>query len=292
MTNTPQTIRFPIFKFQKNTHADMMFDGTVRISRISDFRDKEKHNKLTLDEGEGTALVLGHDYTKHISVDNQYIFCATSHFLSDSLIWAIREGKECCVMVTDPDEFYRRITASKEASLIFSGNRACRYLVSRAFHQKKYFELLAKNNSFLDICFCKTFEFISQREVRSMWTTRDQRITPECLYIKADIKDLLIKIEFPTFNEHRFLKKDTVVVTTHLRNNKSSSFHFESPNDVHTPIIYNDNGIDYLGYKVPTSIRGGTITGGAIGLNYFGGMQIVSVNELSDIEKIEFHFKN
>ncbi len=49
---------YPAFKFQNNNHAtSMVNNGTTHISNITTFRDKQKFDKLTLDENEGMVTL-------------------------------------------------------------------------------------------------------------------------------------------------------------------------------------------------------------------------------------------
>lgn len=284
-------VRYPVFKFQKIDHAKMMFDGTVRISKISDFRDKEKHKNQILDEGEGTAIFIGHNYTTQIEINNQYIFCATEHFLSDSLLWAISEGKECCVMVTDPEEFYKRITNNAHVGLTHSGSAPCTYVTTRTFTHEAYFQFLAKNNNLNDICFLKPYQYLSQRETRSAWQPQEDT-NAECLYIQADIRDLLINIEFKRITESKFHSGKTVTVTTHLKNKETRIVNIKTAQSVHTPIIIKLNDVDCLGYRISgtNAISNGKASADVAAMYFDGNMLIAGINELKDIEKIEFSY--
>lgn len=269
----------------------MMFNGTVRISKISDFRDKEKHKNQILDEGEGTATFQGHNHTTQIEINNQYIFCATEHFLSDSLLWAISEGKECCVMVTDPEELYKRITNNTQTGLTHTGSRKCAYVTTRIFEQEADFKFLADNNNLNGICFLKPYQYRSQRETRSAWQPKEDT-NAECLYIQADISDLLIKIEFKNITKENFHSDKTVTITTHIKNSGTRIVNIKSDQSVHTPIIININNIDCLGYVVSgtNTISNGSTSGDISAIHFYGNMIIAGTNKLKDIEKIEFNY--
>ena len=115
--NTHHDEIYPIFKFQAEEHAEaMLSNGNIHLSNIADFRDPQKYGGKTYDDREGQVKVyLENEQGEieegiEISLENVFIFCASTDFLSDSLKWAIDEKKTDCVLITDIEEVSKRIT--------------------------------------------------------------------------------------------------------------------------------------------------------------------------------------
>lgn len=131
-------IQFPLFKFLMSNYAEKMLnDGEIRLSNLYSFKsnnfggliDDSTEGEVNIinlyDEYNGLAedveclilLMLGKGYKnlKNITLQNDLktpdalIYCTTAYLFSDSLSWAIEEGKESCIMITDPDAFFSLI---------------------------------------------------------------------------------------------------------------------------------------------------------------------------------------
>jgi hypothetical protein len=287
---TPQKLKYPIFKFQKREHAELMFENKLRISNIKDFRDSEFHKGQILDIGEGTATLKRHEDTTNIAIDNKFIFCSTSHFLSDSLFWAIKEKKECCVMILDPEEFYKRISDAYKTSLVFDYGGVCRYVPSRTFSIDQS-HTLNLGASTTEICTMKTLDYSTQMEHRGIWSPLFlQNDNARYLDIEANVADLLIRMEFSKLSEAEFHAGKTVTMTTHLKNGSKSRFTLHHPHAIHSPVIIEHDGLEMLAFKLlGNSLSGATVSGAHTGMIINGLGSFGCANVIADIELIEFH---
>ncbi|KAA8706083.1 hypothetical protein [Pseudomonas proteolytica] len=287
---TQYKLKHPIFKFQEKKHADLMFENKLRISNIKDFRDSKYHKGQILDIGEGTAALKRHADTTNITIDNKFIFCSTSHFLSDSLFWAIRENKECCVMILDPEEFYKRITDAYQTNLVFDYGGTCKYVPSRTFSIDAH-HTMNIGASTTEICTMKPLDYSTQMEHRAIWSpislpNSDARY----LDIEANVADLLIRMEFGKLSESEFHAGKTVTMTTHLKNGSKSIFTLNHPHAIHSPVIIEHNGLEMLAFKLlGNSLSGATVSGAHTGMiiNELGSFGCANI--IADIELIEFH---
>lgn len=283
-------LKHPIFKFQKREHAEFMFENKLRISNVKDFRDSEFHKGQILDTEEGMVTLKKHEDNTNIAVDNKFIFCSTSHFLSDSLFWAIREEKECCVMILDPEEFYKRITDAYQTNLIFEYGGMCTYVPSRTLSIEPHHTMNIAAFS-TEICTMKTSNYSSQMEHRAIWSpTSLPNSNTRYLDIEANVADLLIRMEFSKLNETEFHAGKTVTMTTHLKNGKKSIFTLQHPHAIHSPVIIEHDGLEMLAFKLlGSSFSGATASGAHTGMiiNELGSFGCANI--IADIELIEFH---
>lgn len=267
-----------------------MFENKIRLTNIKDFRNSEAYDKQTLDEGEGTAIFQRYGDLSTTTIDNKFIFCSTSHFLSESLFWAISEDKECCVLIKDPAEFYKRITEANSEKIVFDYGGPCHYVQSRTF-PFSIINALPPLDTMTTLSRTKPSTYSHQMENRGIWSPTQMDIASErFLDLEANVSDLLIHIEFSKLSKEDFYSGKTVTMTTRLKNGTSTKFSLKYPHAIHSPIIFSYEGVQVLAFMVPGNVlSGGHVDGGQIGLimnkhgNFAGG------NILDNIESIEFH---
>ncbi|MCV9917823.1 hypothetical protein OIU19_03375 [Pseudomonas sp. BT-42-2] len=282
-------IKHPIFKFQKKSHAEMMLDNKIFLSNMDHFRDAAKTSGLIHDEYEGSTIIVQGENEILFQVRNRLIYCSTSHFLSDSLFWAQSEGKECCIMITDPDEFYRRVSAAKDIRLQREYSGPCEY-VERIEEVIQRYEKIMPDRLAKKICRQKHIKFKDQKETRGIWIPPEP-ISKTCIgqTLTVEVSDLLVWMDFSSFDEEKFRQGAQILITTHLKSGESSSFTASYPREILSPVIYNDPE-PMLGYLVASNRIDGGFASGCEGSGFMrlGDRSVVCPNILANIERIEF----
>lgn len=306
---------FPAFKFQEHKYAKAMLDdGNVHLSKISIFRDSSKFSGGIFDDKEGIVTIhncipvtICDDYSQdnykqdnlhafphklEIMVNDAYIFCCTKYFLSDSLGWAISEGKESCVLITDVAEYINRVSLHFSTSLEFKSAKECSY-IGREFKAKAATPYGIENHFIkdkLNAAFVKPEEYAQQRELRLLWAPRFDINPPEYINGNVDTMDLLIPVRFCNFDKD-FSSKENCVVGTRIYTKSGcwdAEYILKIPNDVFTPIIHIYNGERMLGFLSSSKIFSGCrFTGGYMMMITSNIGNIVCNVPLSDVESIE-----
>lgn len=263
------TFIFPAFKFQEQQYADSMLNnGNVHLSNISIFRDTRKFSGKILDIKEGIVTLhnrikpIKNEYIqscKHafptsvnININDAYIFCCTKYFLSDSLTWAISEGKQCCVLITDVNEYIHRISLHYQASLNFRSARECEY-IGRDFYASTatpYDRINKFINEPLNAVFVKPKEYAPQKELRILWTPKSNIKQEEYLNSNIETKDLLIKVLFHNFNIFYKSSRPSLVGARIIKKDgrENAKYEIRVPEEVFSPVIHSKKGHKMLGF--------------------------------------------
>ncbi|MDC5821758.1 hypothetical protein OPW19_18265 [Vibrio europaeus] len=301
---------FPAFKFQEEKYAkSMLSDGNVHLSNISIFRDSSRFTGQILDKREGIATLHNgipttkcHNYAQNsihafphkldVIVSDAYVFCCTKYFLSDSLTWAISEGKQCCVLITDVDEYINRVSLYFKTSLEFKSAKECQYIgrdfVSTSatpYDNTNYFI-----QDELNAAFIKPKEYASQRELRLLWTPKSDVEVSDFLNDNVETTDLLIPVRFHDFDESFSSFGNCTVGARILTKNGrgNAEYQIQVPNEVFTPVIHSNGGEKMLGFlSTSNHLSGGRFNGGHTGIFMSDIGCIVCNVYLSDIESIE-----
>lgn len=285
--------------------------GTVNLTKISSFRNGDKYEKQTLDEDEGIVILRNniplsqchHNYNQNnshafpkefkISINDAYIFCCTKYFLSDSLTWAISEGKRSCILITDVELYIDRITKFHNDDLIFKGAMECIYSgntieASNALPYGTPQDLISNN---LLAAFFKPIEYQQQRELRLLWLPKKNKDDREFIRNNIDIKDLLIPIVFDNFDESFQPSQNHCVGVRVIKNSSdvNAEFTVSTPNDVFTPVIFEEDGFKMLGFLIPSRNIGKVcVSGCRSGMLILGSRILICSIELNDVKQIEF----
>ena len=256
---------FPAFKFLSEENAKKLLEnGNVHIPNIMDFRDEKKYGGLIFDPREGIAQLhlpsvgyRGMDCNFGDSndgspltfqVDDAYIFCCASRFVTESLKWAIEDKKQKCVLITDVDKFVHRLTEyfSDDLSLVSAKN--CRY-IGRDFALNK-----VNRDHFLkdinEVLFIKPKAYVNQMESRLVWRTIDGSHSKNFFNANIPLNDLLIPINYRGKVENldvdiNYQPGVTVVTKTPHAN---VSYGGQSIAKVLSPIVHHAEGREYLGF--------------------------------------------
>jgi len=294
-------VQFPLFKFMEKEHAkNMLANGEIYIPNLYSFK-KNKFGGLIDDNTEGEIFIENH-YAKfdglaedvesimlltmgpgrkslrNITLGNEIInpdaliYCTTSFLFSDSLSWAIKEGKKSCVMISDSQIFFQIIHEKLKHNYPNYSFGSCIYIKSDDGYFK---ESNADKNSmtnqimhdrFLEFLL-KPKRFSPQREVRAIFRNNSEstntEIQPEKITI-PEIKKELIEVKFSDVDIDILSKKKEgkIKMINVLKSGIRYSITFETPRDLMTPIIYNHDGIR-IGFSSPKDKKfvGGEIIG-------------------------------
>ncbi len=199
----------------------------------------------------------------NFTVNDVYIFCCTKYFLSDSLEWAIRENRDCCTLITDVDEFSRRITEHFQKSLNYIGALECKYTnrcidVRSAIPYGTYHDILTEP---LLSAFIKPTNYRAQRELRVMWSPKDMTMVEEYVRDDINITDLLIPIYFNEF-DHNYKNHDRYsigVIVKDKKGNGIAEYNIKKPYEVFSPVITIDHSTKQksLGFQVNSNVLNG-----------------------------------
>jgi len=270
---------FPVFKFQKQEHADLMWkNGNIHLSSMSSFR-KGAYGGLIDDPREGqTTLFFPFDpesnYSinhekQYISLDDTFIYCGSSDFFSGTLSWAISDGKESCVLITDVKKVASLISEAIP-KLEFIGANPCTYS-GRDIGLFKHFSplrhQLAENNYIA--AWIKPQKYHPQKEFRLVWRAKEKLSSEDFVNQNINIQDYLIPVTFTgietLFSDNKPHTVGAKVIT--VDGASDAWFDIQYPLETFTPVIHK-NGEDYLlGFLSPSSMSsGGGFYGGQIGL--------------------------
>lgn len=337
---------YPVFKFLSKKHAAALLErGNVHLPRLASFRDAEKHGGLIGDEYEG-SLQIENKYTyfagrvkdaegllplkfppykrmvlhnctlcESIELTNAFVYCVTQFFLSESLKWAIEEGKESCVLITDPIRF------SSEVSKHFTEVDLCDFN-SCSYTGRHIRETDPASHSLSNcyvedlqrVAFLKPEKYEKQREARAVWFWRgaspNARIgtpepseMPEPEYLNRDIpsiRDLCIPVSFKGIRSELLSTKNDhtarVGLITHLKSSdKPQECFITSPRELFYPVVFQQPGrpmmLSYRNRDIGAGIEIDSMkirSRNAIGLKIGGNSDDVLATELNDISRLEF----
>ncbi|MCF5904251.1 MULTISPECIES: hypothetical protein [Aeromonas] len=315
LNNGECTYIFPAFKFQEKDHARLMLEnGNVHLSNISVFRDSSRFSGQILDEKEGIVTLHNsiatsvcdfyeqnnrHAYPEavEIAVSDVFVFCCTKYFLSDSLTWAISEGKQSCILITDVGEYIRRISSYYESTLEWVEAQECQYIgrdffatSATPYDPTNYF--IQKN---MNAAFVKPKEYAAQRELRLIWKPKSSFQPQKFLNNDIETQDLLIPVLFHDFDSsYRSSGRQRVGARIISKSGTSNAeYNISIPNEVFTPVIHTSNNDQMLGFLATSShLSGGNFKGGQIGILMSAIGPIVCNVYLKDIEYVEIFTKN
>lgn len=198
-----------LYKFMKREYAlSLVHSGTVRIGTLYDFRNIEDHASGIGDKGEGTRetrgaihfadsdqpnfpdflrrfakVDTGGRFTAHDSlfVERQespdfYVFCCSEEYNPD--IW-LERGYDGCVEIKQPDIFFRALTKS----LYAKGRIKPGCYVERCVYIDRSQDYRWEHPAHPAVM--KPPSFAHEKEMRAIWTPRDNQISPFILYCRT-----------------------------------------------------------------------------------------------------------
>ena len=327
-------LEFPLFKFMRTEHAASILDcGEVRLPNMFDFKDENKYGGSIVDKAEGSVLIEN-EYTHYVGrakdaegiipVAHQpyqmmgvrhyrvnlniksadvLIYCATSSFFSDTLIWAIGERKEKCVMIMDPALFFSTIHNRIQDEFAVLGPQSCLYIKN---DNGKFFETNPTTSSetnfllsnHLTVPFTKPKRYEPQREARTIFYRKINPLSEDStkpldqktIFI-PEAKDILREIAFENADVEVLLgqKSGTIYTRVHRHSGEPTLFSIEEPRGVFSPVVFvGPTGEKMLGFYYPnTNLYAGAKVGNCdVGVVSFNPA-VFGSNYISNIKKIE-----
>jgi hypothetical protein len=302
------------FKFAEYQYSQALLTrGNVHIGGMNGFADPTKHPNEIYDPHEGIftltntydnyevkeelegllrimkekpaiGQVLNASITREFNLNPANIFCMTTDFFSDTLLFAIRTNRDSCVFITDVVAFTEvqrdNIHDAKILCL-----KHCLYW-GREIRENNPFE-----RSFTDHFLSKQYpgyllkpqDYSAQNEIRSVWKRHDK--TSDAINI--DIPSLMpfcIEVKFgQLFNavkENNKLDKMRINLLVHLKDDsRPIGYEQLDDNSVWTPAIYEEDGdrVLYLQMARPPIIQtsnGPVISGLTIGNMRLNGVSL------------------
>lgn len=297
---------FPVFKFQKEEHASSMWrDGNMYLSNPRAFRkgafggliddDREGQVKLYYPSDESSCFDITHS-NEHISLDDVFIYCGSSDFFSDTLRWAMSDGKETCVLITDVDEV-AKIVVSEVSGLEYIGTQHCLYS-GRDIGMMDFFSPirreLSQNPSLAG--WIKPRKHAPQKEVRMMWKASALLANEDHISRNVDVQRYMIPVIFSGIEA--LLEDSSQVQTVGARvvtvdGCNDAWFDIQYPLETFSPVIHKSNGEYLLGFLSPSrSVSGGRFHGGMIGMAITQIGAIGCNVRLQDVVRIEYRVNN
>ena len=298
--------QFPLFKFLEPEHAEKFLKkGEIYLPLLSQFA-KSSDESLVYDEQEGSfdfsdtynytgrgsgaphipgvhiasdSLVEIKDLTvkaRNRKLPDVRIYCCSKILLSESLTWALNEGKKSCVMITNPKKF-RELLCDKLSSLNVSEFFSCTYTDER------------KADSQTDLrqfYFYKPKKYQEQHEVRMIVNSLKNKIEIPAIkdyLIEIDIKSidpLIIKEEQECQIEHIVTKKD---------NSEPTLFSIMKPSGIYSPVI-SKTSLGFVSFHNDNTFVSPTVKNAEVG--FMGGIiPMFAINETKNIQKIILKIK-
>jgi hypothetical protein len=296
---------FPVFKFQKEEHATSMWqNGNMYLANPRAFR-KGAYGGLIDDDREGQVTLyypfddkacydINHS-SETVSIDDVFIYCGSSDFFSDTLKWAMSDGKETCVLITDVDEV-ARIVASDVSGLEYIGTQQCIYS-GRDIGTLDFFSSIRQNVSQNPILagWVKPLKHAPQKEVRMMWKADPSLANEDNINLNVDVQRYMIPVSFSGVEA---LLADTSQVHTvgarvvTVDGCNDAWFDIQYPLETFSPVIHKSNGEHLLGFLSPSSVLSGGRFHGGIGMCITRVGAIGCNVLLKDVVRIEYRVNN
>lgn len=275
-----------LFKFLSHDYAETMLKGDVYISDISDFRNTDKHKLTVGDAMEGITNYISCNEIKQIVVNDHYIYCTTTNFISDSLFWAQKNNKECCVMITSPQDFFDKINRDSP-DIEFCGSAICSYKPSKTFDFNLYHEVSTNHITRLNTCLIKELKYAPQLEYRAIWKPKT---TPEKnILLNSDISKHLIKIHYSKINEDEFKLGKPVTIKVFRHKGPPTILQCGYPHKILTPSTFSIDSTRYLGFSFFSNrLSYINVESADMGMYSVGNHHTIGINAIANISHIEF----
>lgn len=286
---------YPVFKFGKKEHSNSLLSrGQVHLPTLHEFQDSARYSGSIHDQFEGTYILND----QKMAVANCIVYCSSQHFFSDTLEWALSQGKDSCVAIVDFDLFCDVIGSKLHPQFKLLGVGSCDYSGKSGF--KSDFKSERELKEFLKekLIFSKPEEYKNQFEVRAIWQFYSKPNYNDALTIELDfLRTFLIPINmgnvtFEALREHK-KGKGSVGIKFLKYDGKSLQCWFNLPKQVLTPIcILSENGwvigVRHVGSE--RTFEGGYVEVGDEGLLVpEGGVgPIFLMTKLNELKEIQF----
>jgi hypothetical protein len=297
VNGTHRDLILPVFKFQRPEHSIAMCkSGNIHLSKISELR-ASKHGEPVDDSAEGIVTLFEpmdvtglHQFLyrgQQLRLNDAFIFCAASNLVSQSLVWAINDGKTACVMLTDIEEVMRRVNAVVP-ELSFLGFQECIY------RPKTLFTLpgdVARGSRQVEsqIAWIKPVEYRAQLETRGVWLPRQYPTALTSINRVIPLQDLCIPVSYsgmyPFFEDHN---RSLVIKVEVFGADGTICLSMQYPHEVMSPVIHKRGDRYFLGFTSSSGIHvGGQLTSDGASMDDRGALFLGST-PLEQVESIRY----
>lgn len=317
------TCTYPLFKFLKRKYANNLINqGEVRLGTLFDFCDQEKHAGLICDVdegrkelvvyidklestgdelaafgmpfgGDGMISLVGATITICQDSPDCYIYSTTESFFSESLVQAVKDGKDACVMIKKPEIFFDIVDRSFGKGG-YVGVHSCLYgerkLQLSWDEHRDYLKALQA----VPAAIIKPTEHAVYREVRAIWLKSECEITPENV-LAPDMVDLVVEVDFTDINLDVVINPlvgTKIGVEVIKKDNKASAmFSIEEPCEVFTPVVIESGDGDFIGFKPESdvfSFRAAHMANADYTVSMTEVGPLLCVNRLDDVVRLRY----
>ena len=303
----------PLFKFLENKHKkhadNLLQNGNIRIATLHEFRNSTLYKNTTSDENEGklwidnyynlyegyakkangllpffypnhrVIKIYNDRYAGHIDLPNMHIYCTSMRLFSGSILQAASEDKHACVMIYNPEKFFKVIT--KAISLPFIKSDCCVYRGKNL--QARFIEeidphLHSETNKYLknffNIAFLKPQEYSNHTEFRTIWSdikNLPYQYTAQFLKNKSDhnhnnrvkaimkniaeLSNFCLEVDISKVNIDTIFSKNGSIIEgrVHHIDGEDSYFEIYQPFEFFSPIVIEEDGERKLGFLAPSN---------------------------------------
>lgn len=289
----------PIFKFLPEEWSRALLEkGNVRLATLYEFRDARDYSGKIFDEDEGKAFMTSKVDLKRtlctLTLPNLHIYSSSLYLFSDTYIQSVEDGKNSCVMITNPTEFFQKV--SNNFGLGEPMQYPCNY-EGRIFPED---HKIFRSNKF-SLAFQKPVEYKGHREFRAVWremlddnkrgfSKNVPEVIPFC--IKVDIEQVN-----PNIINGEGKKKQIEIKVIHNDGSEPMICRYSRPFELFTPVLFQNESSDEVligftqdapdgNYRLEYASSFGGL-GGIATVNFKSGPKVIANFQfLSKVEKI------
>ena len=294
----------PLFKFLDDEYFDSFMNGEVYLSDIKDFR-KPPDDGLIFDEHEGMSFLRPtHESNFPPAAQvfdptvnhNIFIFCAAKSILSDSLKWAVQAKRSSCCLIISPALIVDDVSRIEE-DLTFYARKDCSY-IGRYFKADRPITKDEALKQLADTLFLKPTKYSGQLEHRICWLSNDNDRVSKT--VKTSKPSELIRVNFVISNELReacitnceIEINEVKIVVSDLDGNVVLLMSLPYVKDLFTPLVYEEKGQKFIGFKSPNmGLYNASVGGGNIGIRVDDGIMLVGCIQVDKVALIEYEIK-
>lgn len=330
-------LHFPLFKFMEHKYAKSLMDfGSVHLPSMNGFKNTTKHKGRIADKTEG-EIFIENEYTqyvgrsrdaeglislehesynivaaknltlkRHMRMPDALVYCAASNFFSDTLIWAIEDGKDACVMIVDSESFFSSVHLKIQDRYNLLGVQSCNYIKNENGELLEKYPDISSETSFLindplRVFFAKPKIYEAQREVRAVFLLKgdlkniDLRKELEAeLVLVPSVTGSLMEIIFKNSDPKILLneKPGVIFMKVNKKLGISTTFSINEPRGVFSPVFFEGiNNELMMGFCYPdvNTFVGAAPSNCDVGVDSFGGTAVFACNAVANIKNIEIY---
>jgi len=253
------------------------------------------------------VMVRNYHVVDRINLPDALIYCATSNLFSDTLIWAIQDGKNSCVMIMDAILFFSKVHNKIKDEYDVLGPHSCAYI------KNDYGKIFEKNptassetnfllGNTINALFTKPKKYEPQREARTIFFPKnivtdnapDKSLMAKTISV-PEVKSTLLEIVFENSDTKILLGQTTGVI--YMKVNKlfgePTIFSIQEPRGVFSPVFFEGPSNELMmGFCYPNDKKEWvrpTMINCETGIIGFGGTVVFASNAVSNIKNIEIY---